>query len=315
MRTMAAAPETIEGYRAIRLRSATGDLDAAFLPGVGMLGASLRDAGEELLALPGGLPRYARGRGTLGIPILHPWANRLARDSFAVAGVRASVAGSPLVVRDEHGLAIHGLLAGSRHWSVSAAPGGDALRAELDWGAHRELMAAFPFPHRLVLDVSVRERALTVRTTMSAGPDGPVPMAFGFHPYLALPGVPRADWRVELPALRRRELDARGVPTGRSEPAAAWAGRLGARTFDDAFTDAGPGTTFAVSGGGRRVEVRFDAGFTEAQVFAPATDDVICFEPMTAPTNALVSGDRLALLAPGEARSAAFSIATAAAPG
>jgi aldose 1-epimerase len=54
--------------------------------------------------------------------------------------------------------------------------------------------------------------------------------------------------------------------------------------------------------------VRLEQGSPAAQVFAPATDDVICFEPMTAPTNALNSSDRLSLVAPGERYTATFSI-------
>jgi galactose mutarotase-like enzyme len=65
---------------------------------------------------------------------------------------------------------------------------------------------------------------------------------------------------------------------------------------------------FVVAGGGRRVTVRLEQGYPAAQVFAPATDDVICFEPMTAATNALISGDRLSLVAPGERYTATFSI-------
>jgi len=120
--------------------------------------------------------------------------------------------------------------------------------------------------------------------------------------------VPRADWQVELPAMRHLELDERWIPTGASRPVAAQAGPLGDRTLDDGYVDVATGTEFAVAGGGRRIVVRFEAGYPVAQVFAPAADDVICFEPMTAPTNALRSGDRLPLVAPGQRYTAAFSI-------
>jgi galactose mutarotase-like enzyme len=44
-------------------------------------------------------------------------------------------------------------------------------------------------------------------------------------------------------------------------------------------------------------------------VYAPADDDVIAYEPMTAPTNALVDGgEALRLVPPGERYRAAFSI-------
>ena len=34
----------------------------------------------------------------------------------------------------------------------------------------------------------------------------------------------------------------------------------------------------------------FDEGYTAAQVFAPGDDDVVCFEPMAAPTDSLRRG-------------------------
>ena len=45
--------------------------------------------------------------------------------------------------------------------------------------------------------------------------------------------------------------------------------------------------------------VAFDAGYPCAQIYAPAGEPVICFEPMTAPTNALVSGTGLRTVGAG----------------
>jgi aldose 1-epimerase len=303
-------PTRIDGYRAVRLRSSSAQLDAAFVPTAGMVGASLRDRGAELLHRNGGVHRYARGGSTMGIPLLHPWANRLAGDGYRVNGtaVRLDPA-SPLVQRDDHGLPIHGLLNGSPLWRRTPAPDGWGLSAELDFGAHPDLLAAFPFPHRLRLDVALRRRTLTVRTTMTATGDVAVPVAFGFHPYLRLPDVARERWRVELPAMRHLELDANSIPTGASRAMPAQAGRLGTRTFDDGYVDVPPGAAFVLSGGTRRIVLQFDEGYPAAQVFAPTASDVICFEPMTAPANALGTGDRLALVAPGARYTAIFSIA------
>jgi aldose 1-epimerase len=299
----------IEGYEAVRLRSSSAQLDATFVPEVGMVGASLRDRGAELLYANGGVHRYARGGSTMGIPLLHPWANRLAGDRYSVNGtaVRLDPA-SRLVQRDDHGLPIHGLLNGSPRWRRTPAPDGWALSAELDFGAHRDLLAAFPFPHRLRLDVALRRRTLTVRTTLTAAGDHRVPVAFGFHPYLRLPDVPRDRWHVELPAMRHLELDERSIPTGASSPVPAQTGRLGTRTFDDGYVDVAHGAEFVVAGGLRRITVRLEEGYPAAQVFAPSASDVICFEPMTAPANALASGERLALVAPGGRYTATFSI-------
>jgi galactose mutarotase-like enzyme len=170
-------------------------------------------------------------------------------------------------------------------------------------------MAAFPFPHRLSLEATLRETTLTIATTVHASADVAVPISFGYHPYFGLPGVPRSDWQVEIPVADRLVLDDRGLPTGEHERATVAAGPLGSRTFDDAYLAPEDSAPLTVSGGKRRVEVRFDSGFPYAQVYAPADDDVIALEPMTAPTNALViGGDDLPLLAPGDAYSATFSV-------
>jgi galactose mutarotase-like enzyme len=102
-------------------------------------------------------------------------------------------------------------------------------------------------------------------------------------------------------------LDANQIPTGEREPAGSLDGPLGERTFDDGYTVDPGGVTFALAGGGRRIEVAFERGYGFAQVYAPAVEDVICFEPMTAPADALRHGP--ATVAPGETFSARFSVA------
>src|SRR5436305_7347934 len=90
-----------------------GDLEATFVPGAGMVGTSLRHHGSELLGQREGLAHYAEGHSTMGIPLLHPWANRLQGDQIEIGGARIDLGDSALVPRDEDGLPIHGLLGGS----------------------------------------------------------------------------------------------------------------------------------------------------------------------------------------------------------
>jgi len=52
--------------------------------------------------------------------------------------------------------------------------------------------------------------------------------------------------------------------------------------------------------------VRFERGYPYTQVFAPDFDDVVCFEPMTAPADALRHGPPS--VAAGESFSGRFSI-------
>ena len=79
------------------------------------------------------------------------------------------------------------------------------------------------------------------------------------------------------------------------------------RTFDDGFAELSR-PEFALAGGGRRIVVRLLDGYPFAQVYAPPDYDTVCFEPMTAPADALRSGRGLQLAEPGESYKAAFSI-------
>jgi aldose 1-epimerase len=305
-----------DGFTAVVLHDDAADLHAAFVPEAGMIGCSLLHRGDELLGQGRGLLAYVTGGHTMGIPFLHPWANRLSSFAYDVDGHHVRLdPDSPLVHLDDQGLPIHGLLGASEWWKVrerDAAEEGARLVAELDFGAHADLFAAFPFAHRVRIEVTLRESTLTIRTSVSPTGSEPVPIAFGYHPYLTLPGLPRAEWRVRLPVLRRMVLDDRMIPTGEGEPVAPYAGPVGDRTWDDAFDRLEEPARFELRGGGRAVTVDFVDGYSFAQVFSPPGGPFICFEPMTAPANALhLPPGMLEEVTPGAERSATFTIAVA----
>ncbi len=104
-----------EGHRA-RVLSSPAGLRATWVPGVGMLCSSLQHRGGELLGRSAGLAEYARAGTPMGIPLLHPWANRLARRGYALGAVRVEIPqGAAGVHDDANGLPIHGLMAGCPH--------------------------------------------------------------------------------------------------------------------------------------------------------------------------------------------------------
>jgi aldose 1-epimerase len=285
-----------------------GDLEATFAPGAGMIGTSLRHRGEELLAQRATLDAYVSDAKTFGIPLLHPWANRLDGPRYSAAGKDVELdLDSPLIHLDGNGLPIHGLCAASPYWGVVERDD-TGLRARLDYYAHEDLLAGFPFPHTLEIAVALDADALHHTTTLTPAGNEPVPVSFGYHPYLTLPGVAREDFGVTFPVCRHALLDERGIPTGEDQPADIPPGPLGERTYDDMFTELVEPTEFALEGGGRRIAVRFDAGYPVAQVWAPKGQNFICFEPMTAPTNALVSHDRLWLAQPDDPYEARFTV-------
>jgi aldose 1-epimerase len=207
------------------------------------------------------------------------------------------------VRREEHGLASHGLVH-AWPWRVIEHDGA-RLTAELEYTA-AELLAGFPFPHTLRAEITLHDARLAYTTTLIAR-DEPVPVAFGYHPYFAPPAAPRAQWHLELPAAERVVTDDRLLPTGEREPFPGFTGPLGQRVFDDGFAALPDGTTYAVTASDRRIAVTLEHGYGFAQVFAPAEFDVVCLEPMTAPANALASGE-FAVAEPGRPYTARFTI-------
>jgi aldose 1-epimerase len=285
-----------------------GPTTAEIVPALGGICCSLEHDGVQVLGLRKGLAAYAEAGTTMGIPLLHPWANRLPRPAYRAAGRSVTVdPGARHVHLDPNGLPIHGVFGAALPFRP-AGHDASSLTAVLDSADSPELTAVFPFTHRVDLEVRVRPGVLEISTTLTATGRDAVPVAFGYHPYLQLAGVPRSQWRVDAPVRTRLQLDDRMIPTGETSDEPFPSGALGTRAFDDAYTGVADGSTFTLGGGGRRVSVRFLHGYPVAQVFAPADQDVVCFEPMTAPGNALVSGRGLRLLDPGASHRAGFTV-------
>ncbi len=306
--------ERVDGLAGIALVSHDRDLRVAFVPDAGMVGCSLTHRGEELLGQRGGLAAYRERGSSFGIPLLYPWANRLDGTTYSVGRRRVELdAGRSPLHLDANGLPIHGILAASPHWEVVGRTPGNgraAVAARLDYSAHEDLMAAFPFPHEIHVQAELIGDTLAVATIVLPTGDVTVPICFGWHPYLRLPGVPRSEWRVELPVRARAMLDERGLPTGETEPVEIEPGPLGSRAYDDHFVELDEPARFVLEGGGRRIELELGQGYRCAQVYAPLLDDepYVCFEPMTAPVNALASGDGLGAVPPGGSFRAEFTL-------
>ena len=281
-----------------------GELEATFVPGVGMTGVSLRRRGREFLALPGGVAALRAGH-TGGLPLLAPWANRLSGRRYRAAGVAVDLRGRR-VHTDDNGLPIHGLLVGAAGWMIdghSARAASARVRA-----SYVVDTPAFPFPHRIELVVVAHDDRLVVDTTIVPTGRRRVPVAFGWHPYLRLPGTARARWRLRLPTRNHLELDARGIPTGGREHERAEAELIGRRTFDDLYALGRTRRLAFTADDGTAIELCADARYPYAQVWVPPGKPFAALEPMTAPTNALVDGNA-PLVEPGDAFTALFTLA------
>lgn len=289
------------GEPAITLRC--GELAATFLPDVGMTGVSLEYRGDEYLAVPGGVS-HLRAGSTAGLPLLAPWANRLAGLRYRAAGVDVDLERMQITT-DANGLPIHGLLVGQPGWVLgrSTASGSEArLTSTMTIDSE-----AFPFPHRIELTVVAEEQQLVVETQIAPTGSRPVPIAFGWHPYLRLPGGTRANWQLELPARRHLALDRFSIPTGAEDLEVADSAPVGGRTLDDLYA-LGDDRVLAIRSEGATLEMRSGDGYPYAQVWVPPGRDFLALEPMTAPTNALGRG-KAPLCHPGDDFTASFALA------
>lgn len=282
-----------------------GELAAAFEPEAGLVCRSLLHRGEELLGQRQGMEGWLAERTTFGIPFLHPWANRLAAWGYGDVEIPRD---SPAIKPEERGLPLHGTLHGDAAWTVETATA-TGLVASLAYD-RPDWLAAFPWRHALTVRAALDPGGLTIETELRATDGVAVPVSFGWHPYLQLPGVPLPDWEVEATVRRRAVLDARAIPTGEVVDAPVPAGPLGDLECDDSYVD-GAGARFALRGGGRTIEVSSGEGYTHAHFFVDQEKGILAFEPMTAAVDALRTGDGLRWVAPGEAFRAVFRVAVA----
>jgi galactose mutarotase-like enzyme len=303
---MAAAEE----LQSVRIVSGDGTVQAQLVPDANMLCRSLTHRGVELLHPGRGVRAYAEHGKTMGIPLLYPWANRLSRPGYEAAGTRVTLPEPDgRYGLDPNGLPIHGALPGDLRWEITDGHDGDALlAASLVWD-DPGLLDLFPFVHELRFEAHADDTGLQIVIELWATGEDQVPVSFGFHPYLVpSPTVGRSEWRVSLGASQRLVLDDHMIPTGATRTLDPTRFQLGDESWDDGLCGLTAPPQFSVATDERTVTVTLDEGYGFAQVYAPPGEDFICFEPMTAPTDALNSGDGLIVLAPGETHRARFSV-------
>jgi aldose 1-epimerase len=298
----------VDGYASIVLEA--GPTSATFVPELGLLGTSLRHDGGEYLDLTGGATKVL-SQHTTGLPLLAPWANRLAGDHYRVGRRRVDLSDAPGLHRDGGGLPIHGTMLGRPGWQVvrsgPTGAGGARLTARFDAGHDDVVMASFPFPHVLGVVAAVTPHRLEVTVSVTATGRTKVPVAFGWHPYFRLPDEDPYDLRVELPSWRRLQLDDRMLPTGASvrEPASTTTLPVGG--LDHAFALPTRHRAMTLQGRSRSLTLTPGGGYRYAQVYNPAGTPVVALEPMVAPIAGLGT-DATPLVAPGDTYTARFRV-------
>jgi aldose 1-epimerase len=291
----AVASSMNDGIATVRLSDAATNAEVAVTPAIGNMAFQFRVAGGDYLWFPyTSLAEFKAKPAFCGIPFLAPWANRLDGDAYWANGKRYQLNPTLGNLRRNHELPIHGLLNFSPLWQLAETGAGENsawTTSRLEFTRHPDLMAQFPFAHALVMTHRLREGELEVETTIENHSAEALPVAIGHHPYMCLPGVPRDEWSVHLAARDHLTLNDMTIPTGERHPVEfADPFPLKGAVLDDVFgnlvRDPDGRARFRVEGGGRGLTVTYGPKYTVAVVYAPAGKDLICFEPMSAITNA-----------------------------
>jgi galactose mutarotase-like enzyme len=279
--------ESQEGFGLVRLCS-RGALEASFAPQVGMACCSLRDAGAELLGERFGLAAYAGCGITMGMSLMHPWADRLSSWSYAASGATVRLPVSPLLHTDRFGLPVNGVQSCGDAWVLDdsgAAAESAWLDATLPFDSDPRQLELFPFPHRVHLRAEMAGRSLSVFVELEATTSVPVPICFGYRVYLRRE-QPACDATIVLPARRRVVTDERLLPTGATAPLEMSASTLGVDELHEVFV-LGADRRLTVASDARRVTVESLTGFPLAQVRTVVSEPYVMLEALTAAPDAL----------------------------
>lgn len=246
---------------------------------------------------------------------LVPWPNRVAGGRWHLDGSEQQLD----LTEPAKGNASHGLLRYTAYRVVERQPHAVTLGAQV-FPQH-----GYPFQ----LDTTVRhelvEDGMLITHAIRNVGRGRAPFAVGSHPFFRVGDHYPATLTVTLAAATRFEVDENSIPVGTLPVAGtpfdlSRGPRLGDLDLDTGYRDIdadadGVCTTRFEAPDGTATELWQDASFPYVQVFTPRNfprDGVkglaVAAEPMTAPANALASGEGLLWLGEGETWRASWGI-------
>jgi aldose 1-epimerase len=244
---------------------------------------------------------------------LSPWPNRVRDGRWELHGATQQLD----LTEPSRSNASHGLLRNTAFVPVEHTDRRVVLRGEI----HPQHGYPFRLTHQVGYTLD-DDGALAVHQQLTNHSADRAPVAFGAHPFLRIGEVPSEELELTLAAATRLVADERLIPTGTVAVAGTAEDfrsgrRVGTGLLDAAFTDLEPAADgrhhhLLTAPDGRSVELWADPAFGYVHVFFtdrfPGRHRAVAVEPMTAPANALNSGDGLAWIGPGEHLAAAWGI-------
>lgn len=249
-------------------------------------------------------PAVSPRNSSIAGAVLAPWPNRVDGATWSLDGRAQRLE----ITEPEFGHAIHGLLQ-DRNYDATEGPGEVTLRTLLS-GA-----AGYPFRIHVEVSYALDDSGIVVTNRIRNLSECDAPVALGTHPYLCAGPLPVEALTLTVSAERALVLDDTHIPRGDFAVAGtAWDLRAGRRVGDAVrhatYTGLDPHRGRLVhrlsSDDGTATELWAHPDFAWLQIYispgfrSDARHSVIAMEPMTAPPNALRTGQGLRWLAPGE---------------
>jgi aldose 1-epimerase len=239
---------------------------------------------------------------------LVPWPNRVKDGAWTWHGTKQQLA---LTEPEQHN-AIHGLVRWMP-WHVL-----EHNEASVSVGCASYPQPGYPWPFDVTATYTLDDEGLAVRASITNQGTTPAPVAAGVHPYLTV-GTPTVDDTVlHLPAQTWIPTGDQQIPVGRASVVGSpydfrTPRPIGDTKIDYTFTDLDRGDDgrfrlrLHAPAGGRAVTFWVGPAYEFVEVFTgDALPDParrrqgLGVEPMTAPPNALATGESLVVLEPGE---------------
>lgn len=221
-----------------------------------------------------------------GNPVLFPSPGPLANERFTWRGRSGSM--------KQHGFARN------RAWT---AVDEDARTLTLELRSDDATRAQFPFDFVVRMRHELTGTRLRLTQRIQNTGDGPLPFAFGFHPYFAVSDKAKAsvptNAKRAFDNVTKREVDVAG-------PIDLTQKEVDLHLFDHGATEA----TLEL-GDGRRVVLRASPEYHRWVIWTLAGKDFVCLEPWTAGGDALNRDGDVLVVAPGESRELFFEIEAA----
>ncbi len=272
--------------------------------------------GESLKIIDGYQTRKAalEHKGYRGA-FLFPFPNRISDGRFSFEGQEFQLP----INRLKENCAIHGLFT-QQQFELITRRSDDQAAEFLIRSIYKGKQSGYPFPCEVTLSYNMFS-ASEFRSVVSVKNNGEsnLPVAFGWHPYLAL-GCPADELKLRLPAADILLTNQKNIPTGMKSEMTQFKEfePIGCSLFDTAFevkphdSDNNMAVTELLNERDNWLLTLSQStgagGYNYLQLYIPPDRNTVAVEPMTAPANSFNSGEGLICLPPGETTHATFTI-------